>query len=190
MTSGEGGMIVTNDDRIAAEARIYRDQGKASFTQNIHVRHGYNWRLSEPHAVIGVRHLERLPEMLESRRQAAALYDQAFAESELIEPLRVTEGGVCNYYKYIVLPRGPIHRAAVKQKLRETYGVIVGGEVYEEPIQRQPVFRDLATRPLPISEDICARHLCLPMFSGLTESQVEQVVEAINAVLRDSRAAY
>jgi dTDP-4-amino-4,6-dideoxygalactose transaminase len=78
----------------------------------------------------------------------------------------------------------------VKQKLRETYGVIVGGEVYEEPIQRQPVFRDLATRPLPISEDICARHLCLPMFSGLTESQVEQVVEAINAVLRDSRAAY
>jgi perosamine synthetase len=190
MTSGEGGMIVTDDDRIAAEARIYRDQGKASFTQNIHVRHGYNWRLSEPHSVIGVRHLKRLPEMLESRRQAAALYDQAFSDSDLVEPLRVTKGGMCNFYKYIVLPRRPIHRAAVKQKLRETYGVILGGEVYEEPIQRQPVFRDLATRPLPISEDICARHLCLPMFSGLTESQVEQVVEAINAVLRDSRAVY
>jgi perosamine synthetase len=190
MTSGEGGMIVTNDDKIAAEARIYRDQGKASFTQNIHVRVGYNWRLSEPHAVIGVRHLERLPEMLESRRQAAALYDQAFSDSDLVEPLRVTKGGLCNFYKYIVLPRRPIDRATVKQKLRETYGVILGGEVYEEPIQRQPVFRDLATRPLPISETICARHLCLPMFSGLIGSQVEQVVEAINAVLRDSWAAY
>jgi len=189
MTSGEGGMIVTNDDRIAAEARIYRDQGKASFTQNIHVRHGYNWRLSEPHAVIGVRHLERLPGMLEQRREAAALYDQAFAGSEFVEPLHVTQGGVCNYYKYIVLPRRPIDRPAVKQKLREVYGVILGGEVYEEPIQRQPVFKDLATRPLPISEDVCARHLCLPMFSGLTQAQVEQVVEAVNKVLRDASPA-
>jgi perosamine synthetase len=186
MTSGEGGMILTNDDRIADEARIYRDQGKASFTQNIHVRHGYNWRLSEPHAVIGVRHLERLPEMLEQRRQAAALYDRAFAGSELLEPLRVTAGGLCNYYKYIVLPRRPIDRGSVKQKLREAYGVILGGEVYEEPIQRQPVFKELATRPLPVSEDVCARHLCLPMFSGLTKSQVEQVVGAVNEVLRKS----
>jgi perosamine synthetase len=186
MTSGEGGMILTNDDKIAAEARIYRDQGKASFTQNIHVRHGYNWRLSEPHAVIGLRHLERLPGMLEQRRQAAALYDRAFAGSELLEPLRVTKGGLCNYYKYIVLPRRPIDRPAVKQKLREVYGVILGGEVYEEPIQRQPVFKELAKGPLPVSEDVCARHLCLPMFSGLTPTQVEQVVEAVNKVLRGS----
>ena len=57
MTSGEGGMIVTNDDRIAEEARIYRDQGKASFTVNAHVRLGYNWRMSEPHAIIGLKHL-------------------------------------------------------------------------------------------------------------------------------------
>jgi perosamine synthetase len=96
---------------------------------------------------------------------------------------------VCNYYKYIVLPRRPIDRAVVKQRLRETYGVICGGEVYEEPIQRQPVFKALATRPLPISEDVCARHLCLPMFSGIAESQVEQVVEAVNAVLREAPAA-
>jgi perosamine synthetase len=186
MTSGEGGMIVTNDDRIAAEAQIYRDQGKASFTQNIHVRHGYNWRLSEPHAVIGLRHLKRLPDMLESRRQAAALYDQAFANSELLEPLRVSEGGLCNYYKYIVLPRRPLDRPALKQKLREAYGVILAGEVYEEPIQRQPVFQELAGRPLPVSEDVCARHLCLPMFPGLTADQVDQVVETVNATLRES----
>ncbi|MGF1608701.1 MAG: DegT/DnrJ/EryC1/StrS family aminotransferase [Kiloniellales bacterium] len=186
MTSGEGGMIVTDDDKVAEEARIYRDQGKAGFTQNFHVRHGYNWRLSEPHAVIGLRHLERLPEMLESRRRAAAVYDDAFADSDLVEPLRVPKGGVCNYYKYIVMPRRPIDRLAVKQKLREVYGVILGGEVYEEPIQRQPVFRELVTRPLPLSEDICARHLCLPMFSGLTEAQVAQVINAVNEVLRSA----
>ena len=76
MTSAEGGMIVTNDDRIAEESRIYRDQGKASFTVNAHVRMGYNWRMSEPHAIIGLRHLERLPAMIADRRAIAAIYDR------------------------------------------------------------------------------------------------------------------
>ena len=53
ITSGEGGMIATDDDRIDAEARIYRDQGKAGFTSNFHTLLGNNWRMSEPHAVIG-----------------------------------------------------------------------------------------------------------------------------------------
>ena len=76
MTSAEGGMIVTNDDTLAEESRIYRDQGKASFTVNAHVRMGYNWRMSEPHAIIGLRHLERLPAMIADRRAIAAVYDR------------------------------------------------------------------------------------------------------------------
>ena len=76
MTSAEGGMIATDDDALAEEARIYRDQGKASFTQNSHVRMGYNWRLSEPHAIIGLRHLERLPAMIAERQRIAAYYDR------------------------------------------------------------------------------------------------------------------
>ena len=51
---GEGGIIVTNDERVADEARIYRDQGKASFLTNLHTRLGYNWRMSEPHAAIAL----------------------------------------------------------------------------------------------------------------------------------------
>lgn len=185
MTSGEGGMIVTDSDKIAEEARIYRDQGKTGFTQNIHIRHGYNWRLSELHAVVGLRHLQRLPEMLESRRRAAARYDAAFVGSDRLQPLQVPDGGLCNYYKYIVMPQGDIDRPALKQRLREDFGVILGGEVYEEPIQRQPVFADLVRDPLPLSEDICSRHLCLPMYSGISEQQVEQVTDALNKALRD-----
>jgi perosamine synthetase len=184
MTSAEGGMIVTDDERIAEEARLYRDQGKINFNANIHVRDGYNWRLSEPHAVIGLRHLERLPGMLDSRRRAGALYDAAFSQSRVVTPLRVPDDGVANRYKYIVLPNHPIDRPAVKQRLRDDYGVILGGEVYAEAIQHQPVFKDLPRGPLPVSEDVCARHLCLPMFSGLTESQVHQVIVAVEEVLR------
>jgi perosamine synthetase len=179
MTSAEGGMVITDDARIAEEARLYRDQGKAGFSQNHHVRMGYNWRLSEPHAVIGLRHLQRLPEMLEARRRAAAFYDRAFAEGCGVEPLHAPTGGLSNYYKYIVLPRGPVERAAAKAALRERHGVICAGEVYEEPIHRQPVFAEYVTAGLPAADELCARHLCLPMFAGITEEQLARVAEAV-----------
>ncbi|CAK0763216.1 DegT/DnrJ/EryC1/StrS family aminotransferase [uncultured Gammaproteobacteria bacterium] len=185
MTCGEGGMIITNDDRLAAEARIYRDQGKASFTQNAHTRMGYNWRLSEPHAIIGLKHLERLPEMITARQRIAAIYDREVQgrSPDLPVPLTVPAGGVCNYYKYIALFREPIDRKALKARLREQFGVSLSGEVYEEPLQKQPVFQRYANQPLPVSEDLCARHICLPVFASMTDDQALRVAEAIKSLL-------
>jgi perosamine synthetase len=183
MTSAEGGMIVTDDDRLAAEARIYRDQGKASFTQNLHVRDGYNWRLSEPHAIIGLRHLQRLPAMLDGRRRAAAIYDAELPGIAGLTPLHVPAGGVCNYYKYIVLLEAGRDRAALKSRLREEFGVALTGEVYEVPIQHQPVFREFARYPLPVADDVCARHICLPVFGSMTADQARQVIAALRAAL-------
>jgi perosamine synthetase len=178
MTSAEGGMIVTDDDRIAEEARLYRDQGKINFNANIHIRDGYNWRLSEPHAVIGLRHLERLPDMLQSRRRAGELYDAAFHT-----PMSSRRCGcpttACATATNISCC--PTTRSTGRRSSRSCaidYGVILGGEVYAEPIQHQPVFQNLPRGPLPVSEDVCARHLCLPMFSGLNEDQVQQVIPA------------
>jgi len=183
MTAAEGGMITTNDDRIAEEALIYRDQGKASFTVNAHTRLGYNWRMSEPHAVIGLRHLERLPDMVAGRQRAAKLYDEALANFSGLRALEVREGGVCNYYKYIAVLEKPLDRKALKQTLRETYGVSLTGEVYEEPIQRQPIFEQYATSPLPESEKACAGHICLPVFGGITDDQAHQVIDALKRTI-------
>ena len=179
MTCAEGGMIVTNDSRIAEEARIYRDQGKASFTQNAHVRMGYNWRLSEPHAIIGLKHLERLPAMVADRQRIAAIYDQALARMRKLSTLGVPAGGVCNYYKYIAVLREPRDRKELKSQLRERFGVSLAGEVYEEPLHKQPVFEKYARGALPVSEDLCARHICLPIFSGMTDDEARQVVHAL-----------
>lgn len=185
MTSGEGGMLVTSDERIASEARIHRDQGKASFTRNAHTRLGYNWRMSEPHAIIGRRHLERLPEMIAARQRIAAVYDRGLEEAiPALTPLAVPEGGVCNYYKYIAVLREAVDRKALKATLRETFGVCLAGEVYEEPLQRQPVFEKYADSDLFVSEDVCARHLCLPIHPGMTEDQAHQVLDALAATLR------
>ena len=183
MTSAEGGMIVTSDSRIADEARIYRDQGKASFTQNAHVRMGYNWRMSEPHAIIGLRHLLRLPGMIADRQAMARIYDEALQGFSRLNAVRTPPGGVSNYYKYMAIMKESRDRKELKALLRERYGVSLAGEVYEEPLHRQPVFAQYVSGPLPVSEDLCARHICLPVFSGMQESEARQVIQALAAVI-------
>jgi len=183
MTSGEGGMIVTSDDRIAEEARIYRDQGKASFTQNAHIRMGYNWRLSEPHAIIGLRHLERLPVMMADRQKIAAVYDHGLKGYRNLSTLTVPPEGLCNYYKYIVVLTQKQDRKALKALLRDRYGVALAGEVYEEPLHKQPVFESYVSGPLPVSEEYCARHVCLPIFSGMEEAEADQVLDALQEII-------
>ncbi len=183
MTSAEGGMIVTDDDRLAQEARIYRDQGKASFTQNAHVRMGYNWRMSEPHAIIGLKHLDRLPAMIADRQRIAAIYDRALVDFRRLRTVAVPPGGVSNYYKYLAVLTEPQDRRALKAQLRERFGVSLSGEVYEEPLHKQPVFEKYAVRPLPVSEDYCARHLCLPVYAGMEEVEAQQVIQALSQVI-------
>jgi len=183
MTSGEGGMIVTGDNRINEEARIYRDQGKASFTQNAHIRMGYNWRMSEPHAIIGLKHLERLPSMIADRQKMASVYDCRLKGIKNLTALTVPSGGRCNYYKYIAVLREARDRRALKTLLRGQYGVSLAGEVYEEPLHKQPVFEQYTIRPLPVAEEYCARHLCLPIFSGMEEQDVQQVITALRETI-------
>ena len=87
------------------------------------------------------------------------------------------------YYKYVAVLQRQTDRKALKAELRETYGVSLAGEVYEEPIQRQPVFERYAGYPLPASEGVCAGHVCLPVFSGMTDEQAHQVVDALKRTL-------
>lgn len=182
MTSAEGGMITTDDDSIAAEARIYRDQGKASFHQNSHVRLGYNWRMSEPCAIIGLRHLHSLDAMVAGRRRAAALYDAALASSNLgLRVVAQPKGNRANYYKYpCTLPEG-VDRAKLKAFMREQRDVIFAGEAYEFALQQHPVFAHLDTGDLSGSLEACGRQICLPMFGSITDAEIAQVLDGLKA---------
>lgn len=183
MTSAEGGMIVTDNERIAEESRIYRDQGKASFTQNAHVRMGYNWRMSEPHAIIGLKHLERLPSMISDRKKIAMIYNKGLKEFRNLQCLDIPEEGAYNYYKYIAILRGIRNRKTLKSILRERYGVSLSGEVYEEPLHKQPIFKQYAIGSLAVSEDYCARHICLPIYSGMKDDEAQWVIDALKEVI-------
>jgi dTDP-4-amino-4,6-dideoxygalactose transaminase len=183
ITSGEGGMIVTDDDGLADEARIYRDQGKAGFLGGEHVRLGYAWRMSEVHAAIGEVQLARLPELLQVRRRIAARYDAGLAGVDGITPAPIPPGSAPNFYKYIALLDPRVDRDRFKQRLRDEHGIGMSGEVYATPLHRQPVFAGIDHGPLPVAEDVCARHVCLPVHNDMTDDEADLVLAAISAVL-------
>jgi perosamine synthetase len=182
VTCGEGGMILTPSDDIEQQARIYRDQGKGSVSANHHVLHGYAWRMSEQAAVTGLVHLRRMTEFIEHRRSVAARYDAALSRLDGLDPLGEPPGCLTNFYKYIaVLPVGS-DRARFRQNLADEHAVRLAGEVYDLPLHRQPVFAEFAGAPLPVAEDLCARHICLPVHSDMTADEVDQVAGAVSAV--------
>jgi perosamine synthetase len=183
VTSGEGGMIATASGPLADEARIYRDQGKGAFNSNHHTRLGYAWRISEQNAATGLVHLRRLDEFIERRREVAARYDKALAGLEGLEPLTEPAGCRGNIYKYIVLlPRGT-DRAWFKQQLADKHQVRLAGEVYDTPLHHQPVLAEFAgPEPLPVAEDMCDRHVCLPVHSDMRDDEIDEVLTAVAAV--------
>lgn len=188
MTCGEGGMIATRDRRIYEEARIYRDQGKANFYSNVHVRLGSNWRMSELHAILGLRQLERLNEFVEARRKVAKIYGQVLQPEGLYRPLDEPSGSYSNFYKYVVLLDRGIDRAELKRGLRERYGVALSGEVYEVPCHKQPVFEALAREGLPDSEAVCAGHVCLPISARMTVEETEYVAKSFRKAIETKGA--
>ena len=182
VTSGEGGMLVSASGHVAEEAKIYRDQGKGAFTANHHVRLGSAWRMSELHAVTGLVHLRRMEEFIARRREVAAAYDKALAVLDGLTPLAEAPGSRGNFYKYIVLLPPGTDRAAVKQELSGRFGIRLSGEVYDLPLHQQPVLAEYAGPPLPVAEEIARRHVCLPVHSDMTDTEVDEVLTAIAAV--------
>lgn len=183
MTSGEGGMITTGDEELRNEAMVYRDQGKAGFLGGDHVRMGYAWRMSELHAAVGLVHLSRLNEAIVTRRRVAARYDEALAGLSGCRPLSIPSTSISNFYKYVVLLNPGIDRAELKRELSELTGVSLSGEVYASPLHRQPIFADLDGDLFPVADDVCARHICLPVHSDMSDDEADYVVESLASVL-------
>ena len=178
ITSAEGGMIVTNDESLYREALIYRDQGKEGFTTNYHVRLGHNWRMSEPHAIIGLSQLNRLEEFIERRAEIAAIYDERLVDLFALAPVKPPAESRCNYYKYVAILEG-VDRASLKTIMREQFDVGLSGEVYETPCHLQPIFAGYSDGPLPQAERLCAHHVCLPISARMTREDATYVVESL-----------
>ena len=187
MTSGEGGMITTDNEKIYKRALVFRDQGKAGFYGNVHTEMGYNWRMSEVHAAIGLSQFARLEEFIEDRRRIAKIYDKELKGIDRLTPIMIPSNVESNYYKYVALLEEGIDRSDVKKELKEEYNVSLSGEVYELPCHLQPIFKELygfKDGDFSIAEDICKRQICLPVFATMTDEQAKYVVKSLKEVLR------
>lgn len=177
MTSGEGGMIVTNDSELDGRIRRYRDYGKKSQWESLYTVISANYRMGDLTAVVGLEQARRLDGFIADRAKAAARYSEALKGTlELILP-----SGRCSWYKYVaLLPKGA-DRAKFKAAMKER-GVSLSGGVYDLPLHAQPVFKDKEDpADYPHAEDLCARHVCLPLFPGMTGEQVLHVIDSVKA---------
>jgi perosamine synthetase len=187
MTSGEGGMIVTDDEKIYQRALVFRDQGKAGFYGNVHTELGYNWRMSEIHAVIGLAQFHRLEQFVQQRRRIARIYDEGLKRIAHLTPLKFPAAVKSNYYKYTALLDRGLDRAAIKKELKEKHNVSLSGEVYELPCHLQPVFQNSGgykNGDYPAAEDLCRRMICLPVSALMTQEETEYVIDSLREVLK------
>jgi dTDP-4-amino-4,6-dideoxygalactose transaminase len=181
MTSGEGGMLVTDDDALADRARGLRDYGKPDPWVSFHTEVGANWRICEFSSAVGLIHFRRLEEFVGWRERVAQQYTEGLRGLPL-QPVLPT-GGRSSWYKYIaLLPRG-VDRDKLKAAMKAA-GVSLAGGVYDVPLHRQPVFKDIAT-PMPVADDVCPRHVCLPIYYGMREEEVSEVLATLAATLKD-----
>lgn len=180
VTSGEGGMVLTASEHVRDEARIYRDQGKGAFAANHHVRLGSAMRMSELHAAVGLVHLRRMASSIARRRSVAARYTHELSRLDGVQPLAEPASCLSNFYKYIVVLPPGTDRARFKRELADRHGVRLSGEVYDLPLHQQPVFTSYADGPLPVAEDLCSRHVCLPVHSDMRDDEVDHVLAAVS----------
>jgi len=172
MTSAEGGMVVTDNQKIYQESLIYRDQGKKDNLNNLHIRLGYNWRMSELHAIVGRIHLKRLKENIKKRKEIARIYDEGIKRICGVKPLALPRDLSYNYYKYIVMLDRGIDRDKLKQKLKDNFNVNLSSEVFTLPCHLQPIFKgEFKEHVFPVAEDICKRHICLPSPTAHREAE-------------------
>lgn len=180
MTVGEGGMIVTDDDAIARLCRSLRNQGRGEMGAWLeHERLGYNYRLDELSAALGVSQFKRLETFLEKRARVAQRYTERLAALEWVRPPQVKANMRMSWFVYVITLAEGLDRDAVIRYLAEQ-GIPARG--YFAPIHTQPYIRERLgdlSGTLPITEAIAPRTLALPFHNNLSEADVEAVVDTL-----------
>lgn len=188
ITTGEGGMVVTNDDAAATLMDSMRNQGRSDDGGWLrHDRLGYNYRLDEISAAIGEVQMTRLDELLAARAAAAARYDELCREVAGVSiPPRLPEAQVSWFVYVIRLDRGVDRDEAIRR-------------LGERGVQCRPYFPSIHLQPyyaqkyghapgdFPVTEDASARTLSLPFFGQITHEQQVYVRDALAAVLAELR---
>jgi len=190
ITTGEGGMVVTDDDEWAARCRSLRNQGRDVFdTWLEHSRIGFNYRIDEMSAALGVSQLARLDQLMAQRARVAEAYTERLAEIAAVEAPRIAPTTTrASWFVYTTQLEAGIDRDAVMRELEDRG---IPSRAYFPCIHLQKPYRErFGFRPgqFPVAEEFSRRALTLPLHPLLTDADVDRVcvalVESIDAVHR------
>jgi perosamine synthetase len=196
ITTGEGGMIVTDDDRVAALCRSMRNQGRPITTPGSHAelgswlaheRLGYNYRMSELNAALGAAQMKRLDQLIEHRQSVAQMYmRRLMGNSDLILPT-INPDVFMSWFVYVVRLTDRFSaedRDFIIDGLRRHD---VGASNYFPPIPLQPHYRDkYGYQPgeFPVAESVSHRTIALPFFSTITEHEIDLVCQTLELMIK------
>ena len=173
ITTGEGGLVVTDSDEIADRLRLLRNQGRPNSGTFIHPSLGMNFRITDMQAAVGLGQMEKLPSILKDRAKKWRLYSEGLTGVGDIRIMRVLNGSEIVPFRFPIVTADRENLA----KALETAGIQTRGFFY--PMHLQPKLRGAVTQSLPVAERLSAQGLCLPVHVHLTDAQVADVVGVI-----------
>jgi UDP-4-amino-4,6-dideoxy-N-acetyl-beta-L-altrosamine transaminase len=191
ITTGEGGMITTDDPVLAGRMRLFRTHGittdaiqregnDSGFYEMVDL--GYNYRITDFQCALGISQLQKLPRFLKCRRAIAARYDEAFMDFSGITPLAVHKESFHAYHLYVVRVDSDtlgIDRTMLFTNLRKRG---IGVNVHYIPVHLHPFYRNKFHTGLglcPIAESAYEQIVSLPMFPGMADKDVEKVIAEV-----------
>ncbi|HEX2696677.1 MAG TPA: DegT/DnrJ/EryC1/StrS aminotransferase family protein, partial [Anaerolineales bacterium] len=195
MTTGEGGMLTTNDDGLADRLRLLRSHGMTSLSWDRYKGHawsydvvdlGYNYRIDEIRSALGRVQLAKLERNNARRRELTRLYHELLEEwvPEIIVPFRTERGVSACHLLPILLPKHS-DRAFFMEALKSEG---VQTSIHYPPVHKFHIYQSSTTKKqaaLPITEEIASRQVTLPLYPAMTEADVRTVVQAVKEALQN-----
>jgi dTDP-4-amino-4,6-dideoxygalactose transaminase len=192
MTTGEGGMVVTNDADLYEQLRLLRSHGMTSLTWDRHKGHawsydvvelGFNYRIDEIRAAIGIEQLKKLDQNNDRRRQLTQLYCESLKKDpQLGIPFRNHPGISSAHIMPVLLP----HHTSRAEFMEQMKSLGIQTSIHYPPIHRFTAYRDIgerATKCLSVTEDIAKHEVTLPLYPGMSSNDVATVTEAVGKSL-------
>ena len=194
MTTGEGGVITTNDDNLAARLRLFRNHGittdhrqrerNGSWFYDM-VALGYNYRITDFQCALGTSQLERLDAWVDRRRQIARLYHEAFRDVPEVQLPSVPDDRESAWHLYVIQLRLEQLRAGREQVFRALRAENIGVNVHYIPVPWHPYYQALGYTKgeWPVVESAYERLISLPLWAGMTDADAADVIAAVRKVI-------
>ena len=183
ITSGGGGMLVTDDERKAVEARYLASQANDDSVEYIHGKVGYNYRLPVLLAALGCAQMDRLEQFVENKRKIASQYLQLLSAIPGVAFMQEASWAFSTYWLSTILIDERVTGVGSRPMMMYLASKGIQARPLWQPLHLSPAHQDTGQSQCPISEQLHKQALCLPSSVGLTTDQQKRVVEAIHEVL-------